>query len=494
MYLPLLDQFKELASQGNMIPVSREIMADLETPVSAFLKLAGDDPHAFLFESVEQGEKLGRYSFIGFQPNRRFDVRGMTLIEEYNGTKTEHPLSKEKDPLHYLKEFEAQFQYVEVDGLPPFCGGMVGYLNYEMTRFFENLQFKNHDDFGIPDAVFYYIDTVVAFDHFQRTMQIIHNAKIESTPEDAYEFAKNKIDEIADKLKKPLPEIPFGRGKSEPVEVKTNWDKASFQNAVDISKEHIKAGDIYQIQVGIRSDVKIESKPLELYRALRRINPSPYTFYFRCDNMHLVGGSPEILIRMENNHVTYRPIAGTRRRGYTPEEDKFFEKELVNDPKEQAEHVMLVDLGRNDVGRVCKFHSVNVTDLMYVERYSHVMHMVSNVVGDLEDQYDGYDLMRVTFPAGTVTGSPKIRAMEIIEDLEQTKRGPYAGAVGYFGLNGDLDFCITLRTILVVDDTAYFQASAGIVADSDRELEYKEWQNKSRAMLRAIEMAEQYQE
>lgn len=477
-----------------MIPVCREVMADLETPVSAFIKLAGDDPHAFLLESVEQGEKLGRYSFIGFEPSRRFSVRDMTLLEEHQGTATEHLLDKNHDPLFYLKQFQDQFQYVEVDGLPPFSGGMVGYLNYEMTRFFENLELKNRDDFGIPDAVFYYVDTFVAFDHFQRIMLVIHNAVIENTPEEAYEKAQQKINAIVHKLKQPLPEVPFGHGRKEPVEVKTNWDKESFQNAVDISKEHIKAGDIYQIQVGIRSEVKVKSSPLELYRALRRINPSPYTFYFRNENMHLVGGSPEILIRMENNHVTYRPIAGTRRRGYTPEEDKFFEKELVNDPKEQAEHVMLVDLGRNDIGRVCKFHSVQVTDLMYVERYSHVMHMVSNVVGDLEEQYDGYDLMRVTFPAGTVTGSPKIRAMEIIEELEQTKRGPYAGALGYFGLNGDLDFCITLRTILVVDDTAYFQASAGIVYDSDRELEYKEWQNKSKAMLRAIEMAEQYQE
>lgn len=477
-----------------MVPVCREIMADLETPVSAFMKLTGDDPHAFLLESVEQGEKLGRYSFIGFHPSRIFSVRENTLIEDQNGTETEHPLDNVHDPLFYLKQFQEQFNYVSMDDMPPFSGGLVGYLNYEMTRFFEDLPFENRDDFGIPDAVFFYIDTFVAFDHFQRTMLIVHNALIETTPEEAYKTAQEKIDSIVSLLKKPLPEVSFGHGKSEPLEVKTNWDKESFQNAVDISKEHIKAGDIYQIQVGIRSEVKVQSKPIELYRALRRINPSPYTFYFRNENMHLVGGSPEILIRMEDNHVTYRPIAGTRRRGYTPEEDKFFEKELVGDPKEQAEHVMLVDLGRNDIGRVCKFHSVQVTDLMYVERYSHVMHMVSNVVGDLEKGSDGYDLMRVTFPAGTVTGSPKIRSMEIIEELEQTKRGPYAGAVGYFGLNGDLDFCITLRTILVVDDTAYFQASAGIVADSDRELEYKEWQNKSRAMLRAIEMAEQYQE
>lgn len=494
MYRPSLEDFKKLSLNGNMVPVCREIMADLETPVSAFMKLAGDDPHAFLLESVEQGEKLGRYSFIGFNPSRIFSVRGMNLIEEHDGSTTKHPLDKDHDPLFYLKQFEEQFNYVSLDDMPPFSGGLVGYLNYEMTRFFEDLPFENRDDFGIPDAVFFYVDAYVAFDHFQRTMLIVHNALIESTPEEAYQNAQNKIDSIVSQLKKPLPEVTFGQGKTDPVEVKTNWDKESFQNAVDISKEHIKAGDIYQIQVGIRSDVKIKSKPIELYRALRRINPSPYTFYFRHENMHLVGGSPEILIRMEDDHVTYRPIAGTRRRGYTPEEDKFFEKELVGDPKEQAEHVMLVDLGRNDVGRVCKFHSVEVTDLMYVERYSHVMHMVSNVVGDMEDGYDGYDLMRVTFPAGTVTGSPKIRAMEIIEGLEQTKRGPYAGALGYFGLDGDLDFCITLRTILVVDDTAYFQASAGIVADSDRELEYKEWQNKSRAMLRAIEMAEQYQE
>ena len=494
MFKPSLDEFKKLAARGNLVPVCREIMADLETPVSAFIKLAGDHPRAFLLESVEQGEKLGRYSFIGCSPTHWFTVQGETLVAHSPEGRTEQALGPGRDPLQELDRFLARFRPVEVEGLPPFCGGLVGYLNYEMTSHFEHLSFRNRDDYHIPDSVFYYADTLVCFDHFQRTILVVHNARIESSPEQAYAEAQKKINAVVDTLHQPVPVIPFGAGNREPLDVKTNWEKEDFQRAVDRSMEHIKAGDFYQIQVGIRNEVTIHSTPLDLYRALRRINPSPYTFFFRHEQLYLVGGSPEILIKMTDRHVIYRPIAGTRRRGQTPQEDLFLEREMVGDPKEQAEHVMLVDLGRNDIGRVCAFHTVKVTDLMYVERYSHVMHLVSNVVGELEEGKNGFDLMRSAFPAGTVTGAPKIRSMEIIEELEQTRRGPYAGAVGWFGLTGDLDFCITLRTIVVVGDKAYFQASAGIVADSDRELEYKEVMNKCRAMLRAVEMAEQYKE
>ncbi len=490
MYKPSQQQFQELAQKGNLVPVCKEIMADMETPVSTFYKLAENDPHAFLLESVEQGEKLGRYSFIGFNPSHVFICRGQQMIEIRGYEQIKHPISEEHDPLVTLQEFVKRFDPVKVEDIPPFSGGLVGFMGYEMTQYFERLKFENRDDLNIPDAVFYFADTVIAFDHFKRTISVITNALIDGSPDDAYQQATKRIDEIIEKLTKPLPRISFGAGRKQAPERKTNWSKEDFQNAVDEALEYIKAGDIFQIQVGMRNEVELESNPLNLYRALRRINPSPYTFFFRYDNLCLVGGSPEILVKMTNNHVVYRPIAGTRRRGQTTEADKFFEKELCGDPKEQAEHIMLVDLGRNDVGRVCEFHSVKVTDLMYVERYSHVMHLVSNVEGDLNDDHDAFSLMKAVFPAGTVTGAPKIRSMEIIEELEQTKRGPYAGAMGWFGLNGDMDFCITLRTIAVVDNIAYWQASAGIVADSNRDFEYEEVRNKSQAMLRAVELAE----
>ncbi|MEW6234227.1 MAG: anthranilate synthase component I [Candidatus Omnitrophota bacterium] len=490
MFQPSLEQFKELAAKGNTIPVCKAIMADLETPVTAFIKLAQDDPYAFLLESVEQGEKLGRYSFIGTNPSRVFVCKDRLLTEQNGSERIEHILGERNDPLSVLEKFMSQFQAVPIKGLPPFFGGLVGFMGYEMTQHFERLQFNNRDDYSIPDAVFYFADSIVIFDHFERTITVAANVRVDSSPENAYQQGIERIGAIVEKLRAPLPPISFGAGSPTPPAVKTNWSKEEFMQAVDRCMEFIKAGDTYQIQVGIRNEVELQSGPLDLYRALRRINPSPYTFFFRYENLYLVGGSPEILVKQTDKHVIYRPIAGTRRRGTTPEEDRFLEKELAADPKEQAEHIMLVDLGRNDIGRVCAFHSVKVTDLMYVERYSHVMHLVSNVEGDLLEDKDGFDLMRAVFPAGTVTGSPKIRSMEIIEELENTRRGPYAGALGWFGLTGDLDFCITLRTIVVVDKKAYFQASAGIVADSNRELEYKEVANKSRAMLRAIEMAE----
>ena len=490
MYEPSLQQFEKLAQQGNIVPVYRVIMADLETPVSAFIKLAEEDPHAFLLESVEQGEKLGRHSFIGCNPSHYFVCRDQTLTVHVGGKAVEHALLPERDPLAFLEQFMSQFHPVRNELLPPFFGGLVGYLSYEMTQHFERLTFNNRDDYDIPDAVFYYADTLVIFDHFQRTILVVANVLIDSSPETAYYEAIRRIDRVVKKLRSPLTPTSFGAGLSSPPPVKTNWSKEAFMSAVDRSLEHIKAGDIFQIQVGVRSDVELTSRPLDLYRALRRINPSPYTFYFRYENLCLVGGSPEILIKLTNGHVIYRPIAGTRRRGKTQEEDFYLERQLISDPKEQAEHIMLVDLGRNDIGRVCAFHSVKVTNLMFVERYSHVMHLVSNVEGDLKEGYNQFSLMRAVFPAGTVTGAPKIRSIEIIEELEETRRGPYAGAVGWFGMAGDMDFCITLRTIIVTGTKAYVQASAGIVADSNREQEYQEVMNKSRAMLRAIEMAE----
>ncbi|MBI1390081.1 MAG: anthranilate synthase component I [bacterium] len=490
MHQPSYDAFLELANKGNSVPVSRVIMADLETPVTAFMKLTRDDPHAFLLESVENGERLGRFSFLGCRPSRRFYCKNNQLTVTDGESSETFEVARGNDPLTHLEQFIKRFEPAPVEGLPPFYGGLVGFLGYEMIQYFEKFNLQNRDDYDIPDAAFFYADTVVAFDHFDRTIRVIHNAFIDGDPRAAYDAAVKKIDEIVERLREPLPPVSFGAGRETPPEVKTNVEPETFKQSVDRSKEYIRAGDICQVVVGMRSEVEVQSTPLDLYRALRRVNPSPYTFFFRCDDFCLVGGSPEILVKLTEDRVTYRPIAGTRRRGKTTEEDLFFEKELINDPKEQAEHIMLVDLGRNDIGRVCRFHSVEVTDLMYVERYSHVMHLVSNVEGDLLPDRDGFDLMRAVFPAGTVTGAPKIRAMQIIEELETTKRGPYSGALGYIGLSGDMDFCITLRTIVVTGGKAYVQAGAGIVADSDRDLEYKEVMNKSRAMLRAIELAE----
>lgn len=490
MYSLTLEEFRQYATQGNAIPVSRVIMADLETPVSAFLKLAQHDPHAFLLESVEQGEKLGRYSFIGHNPDKTFLIRGKTITTISGDQREETTVAENENPLDRLKEFMDPFTPVSVSDLPVFTGGLVGFLGYEMTGHFERLAFENRDDYDIPDAVFYYADTVIAFDHFNRTLVIISTAFVDGDVDAAYHKAIEKIEALVELLQKQLPPVSFGARQTSSPKPSLNWSKEEFQSAVDQCIEYIRAGDIFQVVIGMRHEIEIQSQPLDLYRALRRINPSPYTFFFRYDDLCLVGGSPEILVRLEEGAVTYRPIAGTRRRGKTPEEDVFFEKELLADPKEKAEHIMLVDLGRNDIGRVCDFHSVKVTDLMYIERYSHVMHIVSNVEGELSSEKDGFDLIRATFPAGTLSGSPKIRAMEIIEELEPTRRGPYAGAVGWFGLNGDMDFCITLRTIVVKGNKAYIQAGAGIVADSDRELEFKEVMNKSNAMLRAIELAE----
>lgn len=490
MHQPSFDQFKDLSQQSNCIPVSRVIMADLETPVSAFMKLANNGPHAFMLESVEHGEKLGRFSFIGFNPSHRFISRGNTLTEYHGGKETQHTVERGNDPLHYLEAFTQKFNPAPIENMPPFYGGLVGFLGYEMIQFFEKLDFNNKDDLATPDSVFFFADTVIAFDHFDRTIRVISNALIEGDVQTAYDKAVEQIDEIVGKLRAPLPQTSFGAGRDDKPSFHSNVEPDAFKRSVERAKEYICAGDVCQVVIGIRNQMDFESAPLDLYRALRRVNPSPYTFFFRCDEMCLVGGSPEILVKLEGKRVTYRPIAGTRRRGKTSEEDRFLEKELINDPKEQAEHIMLVDLGRNDIGRVCKFHTVEITNLMYVERYSHVMHLVSNVEGVLNDGKDGFDVMRAVFPAGTVTGAPKVRAMEIIEELETTKRGPYAGAMGYISLSGDMDFCITLRTIVTSGNTAYVQAGAGIVADSEPELEYKECMNKSRAMLRAIELAE----
>ena len=487
--------YHELAKQGNLVPVVLDMMGDLETPVSAFFKLASDCPHAFLLESVEQGGRLGRYSFVGYSPRVRVASRDrrITITERpdtvYEQTTT-RDLDADEDPLHVLESILDGFKPIMHDKVPPFFGGAVGYLGYEMVGHFERLKFTGRDDYNMPDSVFYLTDKVVVFDHVERRVSLIATVKIDGDVDTAYTASEKTLADMRQQLARKLEDPGFGAARTEDPTFTQNRSEEDFRANVETAIEHIKAGDIFQIIVSVRNDIPVDSPAIDLYRALRQVNPSPYTFFYRDGENALIGASPEILVRLEDRRVTYRPLAGTRRRGRTDEEDHFLERELHGDPKERAEHIMLVDLGRNDIGRVCEFHTVKVDELMVVERYSHVMHLVSNVIGELAEEKTPFDLLRSTFPAGTLTGSPKIRAMEIIDDLEPTRRGPYGGCVGYIGYNGNLDTCITLRTIVFTNNTAYVQAGAGIVADSDPGFEYEECCNKSRAMWRAIAMAE----
>ncbi|HQO36656.1 MAG TPA: anthranilate synthase component I [bacterium] len=487
---PSKEEFLRLARKGNLVPVTCRILADLETPVSAYMKLSEGEDHAFLLESAEQLAGRGRYSFIGLRPSQIIASknRHITVITGDQVNKFELP--ETEDPLHTLRYVINRYKPAGHESLPPLCGGLVGYMGYEMIQHFEPVPFTKPDEYGMPDSVFYLADLIVAFDHQKHHTFIIACAYVEHSADAAYEEACERIRMVRERLAKPLPSERFGAGRPESPAPHFNRTKEDYMQAVGTAKEHIRAGDIFQAIVGMRADVEVEASPLDIYRALRHVNPSPYMFLIRYGNAHLIGASPEILVRLEGSKVTYRPLAGTRRRGRTADEDRALEEEMRNDPKERAEHIMLVDLGRNDIGRVCRFRTVQVTDLMNVERYSHVMHLVSNVTGELETGRDGFDLLRATFPAGTLTGSPKVRAMQIIENLEPTRRGPYGGAVGYIGFAGDLDFCITLRTILMVGQKVYFQAGAGIVADSNPEMEFNECRNKSGAMMKAVELAE----
>jgi anthranilate synthase component 1 len=486
MYVPTLDAFKAKASQGNLIPVYREIMADLETPVSAFLKLAQGD-YSFLLESVEGGEKWGRYCFLGSEPSiifqskgRRVEIRRDGLCEVQEGV----------DPLDALKRLMRDYHPVEVEGLPRFFGGAVGYLSYDMVRFFERLPDQTVDDLQLPEALFMITDTIVIFDHMLQKIKVVSNALVDGPPEKAYQQAIAKIEQIISRLRQPLPPRPARPPMAPgPLAVTSNFTKEAYERVVERAKEYIRAGDIIQVVPSQRFQAQIDVDPFDIYRTLRTVNPSPYMFYLRCGDLKLVGSSPEVMVRLEGSLIELRPIAGTRRRGRSPAEDLAIAEELLRDPKERAEHIMLVDLGRNDVGRVAKIGSVKVTELLVIEKYSHVMHLVSHVIGELAEGKDCYDVMRATFPQGTVSGAPKVRAMEIIEEFEPTKRGPYAGAVGYFSFSGNMDTCIALRTLTVKGNTAYLQAGGGVVADSVPALEYEETLNKAQALLRAIELA-----
>ena len=486
MYYPTLKEFIKKSKKGNLIPVYREILADFETPVSAFTKIDTGD-YAYLLESAEKGEKLGRYSFLGSNPSLIFKSKGKRVEIIKDGKKE---VRKVSDPLIALKKLMAQYKFVKVKELPRFIGGMVGYLSYDMVRFFEKLPAKNPDDLNLPDAIFLLTDTILIFDHLEHKIKVISNAHVKKNPKRAYQEAIAKIEDLISQLKKPVRTGSRVKGQGLRVKIKSNFTKEAFKKSVRKAKEYIKAGDIIQVVPSQRLETKITVDPFDIYRALRTINPSPYMYYLKCKDLKLVGSSPEILVRLEEGVVEVRPIAGTRHRGKTLREDKTLGKELLAHPKDKREHMMLVDLGKRDLRKVSRPGSVRVNELMSIEKYSHVMHIVSDITGRLRKNKDSFDVLRSNFPAGTVVGAPRKRALEIIEELEPVRRGPYAGAVGYFSFSGNLDTCITIRTIVIKKNQAYIQAGAGIVADSIPEREYQETMNKAKALIKAIEMAE----
>jgi len=493
---PSLDEFRELAHQGNLISVYTELIADAETPVSAFQKI-DDGGYCFLLESAEQSDQAGRYSFVGTAPHVVFESHGRQIRITEDGQTREFETSE--DPLQELQSLMSRYRLVVQEGSQfsqlPFCGGAVGYLTYDMIRFFEpSIGPAPKDEISLPESLFLVTDTVLIFDHRTRGLRIVCNAYVRDGETDAaYAKAAARIEQIAARLAGPsrLPAI-FTQSKPEPVTPQCNTTPDEYMQMVRDSHEYIHAGDIFQIVPSQRFETAYTGDPLTLYRTLRFVNPSPYMFCLKFGGRFaLVGSSPEVHVRAVDGRVEIRPIAGTKRRGATEEEDDRNAQLLLADPKERAEHLMLVDLARNDVGRIAKFGTVEVTDFMTIEKYSHVMHIVSNVSGQLRPDKNAYDVMRATFPAGTVSGSPKVRAMQIINQLEKSKRGVYAGAVGYFGFDGNSDSCIALRTVVLKDGKAYVQAGAGVVADSTPEGEHQECVNKAMALMAAIARAKQ---
>ena len=474
MYYPTLSEVQKLKKYGNLVPIYREIVADLETPVSAYLKIARG-AHSFLLESVEGGERLARYSFIGTEPYLILKTGGGESI----------------DPLLAVEKELNKYSLVSVPDLPRFHGGAVGYLAYEVVKHFEELPSPHCDPLGLPESVFMFADTVLVFDHLTHKIKIVSLAHLDDDVERAYLKAVEKIDSLAERLSQPMEQGPREKGMPATTSsVRSNLSQAEFEARVAQAKEYICAGEIIQVVLSQRLSRTTNASPFDIYRALRTVNPSPYMYYLHLGDCHIIGASPEMLVRVEDGVVATHPIAGTRPRGANPAEDLILEEELRSDEKECAEHIMLLDLGRNDIGRVSEPGTVQVTQLMEVERYSHVMHLVSHVQGRLRQGLSQFDALRACFPAGTVSGAPKIRAMELIAGLEPDKRGPYAGAVGYFSFSGNLDTAITIRTIVMTEDTAYVQAGGGIVADSVPEREYQESLNKAQALLKAIEQAE----
>jgi anthranilate synthase component I len=487
MIQPSLQEAIKLAEQASVIPICKDVLGDLLTPASAFLRVAHGRRRVFLLESVEGGERLARYSFIGWDPFLVARGKGSSVWIEQQG----EVVREETHGLDKLRQISKKFKPAPLPDLPPFLGGGVGYFAYDLIRQFEKLPNLAGDDLGIDDYHVMYFSNILAFDHLRHRIHIIANIfnhRNSEGLEDKYRDAVLRIEQIEKRLTIPisLPSPAVMDAIPEPV---SNLSEATYYNNVETAKSHIQAGDIFQTVLSQRFAMKISCDPFDIYRALRFINPSPYMFFLRMDNLHLVGASPEMLVKVSNGRAEYGPIAGTRPRGAVPEEDERLRRELLSDEKERAEHVMLVDLGRNDLGRVCKYGTVKVTDLMRIEKYSHVMHLVSSVEGEMRDDLDCFDALESCLPAGTVSGAPKVRAMEIIENLEPCRRGVYGGAVGYVDFSGNLDTCIALRTLMIKDNVAYIQAGGGIVADSDPKREREESMNKARALIGAVKLA-----
>ena len=487
MHYPTFEMFESLASCGNLIPVYREILADTETPLSVLMKLSGR-PYAFLLESVEGGEKWGRYTFIGADPRIIFQVEGEDVLITENSVPRR--IQHQGDPMRILKELLDDCKPVPVPGLPRFYGGAVGFLGYDMVRYFERLPSGSKEELGTPDAVFMITDTFMIFDNARHTMKIVACAKVDEGGDlrKVYDSCIDKINQLHQIVKAPLSQNK-SKVSGNHVSLRSNMSEDDFHSMVVRAKEYIAAGDIIQAVLSQRFEIENNLDPVDLYRALRFVNPSPYLFFLKMEDFYLIGSSPEVMVRLEEGVVELRPIAGTRRRGKDEQEDRKLADELLEDPKERAEHVMLVDLGRNDLGRIAEIGTVQVNQLMTVERYSHVMHLVSNVQAQLLPGKSAFDVLRATLPAGTLSGAPKVRAMEIIEELEPAHRGPYGGAVGYFSFTGNMDFGITIRTLMIKDGRTFIQAGAGIVADSDPKLEYQETLNKAEGMLKAVRIA-----
>ena len=486
---PSADEFSQLADRGNVIPLFTEFIADGETPVSAFKKL-GNPGYSFLFESTEKNDVSGRFSFVGINPRIIIQSYGRE-IQVVDGD-TEKRFDTATDPLDEIRKLMARYQFVSRPELPRFAGGAVGFLGYEAIHFFEpKVPVAHRDDLLLPEALFMITNSLLIFDHRLRSLKVVVNAFLDDgSLEDVYAQAAESIDTIMHQLTKAADLRLISNVDSQMDPARSNFRPEEFGRAVEQAKEYIRAGDIFQVVLSQRFESNFDGDPLDFYRCLRFINPSPYMFCLKFgDDFSLVGSSPEMHVRLTGETIEIRPIAGTRARGATAAEDERNASELLADPKECAEHIMLVDLARNDVGRVADFGTVRVTEMMEIERYSHVMHIVSNVAGRLRAGCTAFDLVKATFPAGTVSGAPKIRAMQIISDLEKTRRGCYAGAIGYFGFDGNFDSCIALRCAVLKNKKAYFQAGAGIVADSDPHLEYEETVNKARAMAKALAMA-----
>ena len=489
-------EFLALTTKGNLIPVYKEILGDLDTPVSAYFKIAKKSKYSFLLESMEGEEKIARFSFLARTPELIFQTENHSVkISRFHGKRVSHETHPIKStPLTFIRKILQKYQFVNIEQLPRFCGGLVGYLSYDVVKYFEKIPSKTKNDLKLPDTLLVMAKELIIFDHLNHNVKIVYCAYVDPKDTKAqkitvYKQALKKIDLLIKELNRPLTAMPRTKVQTAKLKIKSQTSEIKFKEMVTKAKRQIRSGEIIQVVLSQRFDVDLKTDPFNIYRTLRAINPSPYMFYLNFDGIQTIGASPEPLVRCENRIVETRPIAGTRPRGKTSQEDDLLAKELLNDPKEKAEHIMLVDLGRNDLGRVCQKGTVRLSEFMSVERYSHVMHIVSNVTGKLQKNKDGLDVLQAAFPAGTVSGAPKIRAMEIIEDLEKTTRGPYAGCIAYFSFSGNLDSCITIRTIVANKGKAYIQAGAGIVADSNPKKEYQETVNKAKAQIMAVQLA-----